>query len=461
MYVVVAGCGRVGSQLAEYLRYERHKVTLIDRDAAALERFSGRFRGKFVQGDISSKDILLKAGINKAGGFAAVTDSDDANLAASELAIKSYGIEKTVARVYKPVRQKAFSEKGVNNVCGTVIIAERLREKLFKNPRSIVQQDSSDAGVQIVEFGIGPEATGKPAGGLTQGISSRLLVLMRDGKQVSFDENTPLASGDQVVMTLRKEGWSVVKEFAGADLDDATLFGSMAFDLPTDAVEGEPPEARIIIGGCTQVGVYLAKLLDEAGHHITLMDEDPALLRKPSPGYSGDLAEGSISSEQSLVAAGIREADAFVATTRSDQANREAVKMARDNFRVRYVVARVFEPSEEITYESSGVPHVSATRSVSQALFDMLLAPVVRAKSSCLHHQYDVVEFSSPPAWKGKRVHTVMKTSGVIFAYIIRRSTGYMPEPNFVLRSGDTITALATSRKFQKLDKYLHKQFRA
>jgi trk system potassium uptake protein TrkA len=458
MHVVVAGCGRVGSQLAEYLKYERHKVTLIDRDAASLERFAGKFRGKFIQGDISGEEILLKAGIKKANGFAAVTDSDDANLAAAELAVKNYGIERTVARVYKPVRQKAFSEKGITNVCGSVIIAERLREKLFKNERSIVQQDSSDAGVQVVEFGIGREADGKPVGGLSYGISSSLLVLMRDGRELPFDENTPLASGDQVVMTLRKEGWKVVREFMGADLDDSAMFGSMAYDLPGNAVEGEPPEARVIIVGCTQVGIYLAQLLEEAGHHITLMDEDPALLRKPSPGFSGNLVEGSISSEQSLIAAGIKEADAFVATTRIDEANSTAVKMARDNFRVRHVVARVFEPSQEVMYETSGIPYVSATRSVSQVLLDLLLVPTVRAKSSCLHHQYDVVEFSCPPAWKGKRVRAAMNSSGVVFAYIIRRGTGYMPEPNFVLHAGDTITALATSRKFQKLDKYLHKQ---
>ena len=79
------------------------------------------------------------------------------------------------------------------------------------------------------------------------------------------------------------------------------------------------------------------------------------------------------------------------------------------------------------------------------------------AKSSCLFNQYDLVEFECPARWEGKRVRVASNAVKVTFAYIVRRSTGYMPEDNFVLREGDTITALVTARKIRKLEKSLLK----
>jgi Trk K+ transport system NAD-binding subunit len=67
------------------------------------------------------------------------------------------------------------------------------------------------------------------------------------------------------------------------------------------------------------------------------------------------------------------------------------------------------------------------------------------------------MEFESPARWEGKKVRVASNASKVTFAYIVRRSTGYMPEHNFVLRAGDTITALVTSRKIRRLEKTLLK----
>ncbi len=103
------------------------------------------------------------------------------------------------------------------------------------------------------------------------------------------------------------------------------------------------------------------------------------------------------------------------------------------------------------------MPYVCGTRMLAQALLEKLVNPVVRAKSSCLFNQYDLVEFECPARWEGKKVRVASNASRVTFAYIVRRSTGYMPEDNFVLREGDTITALVTARKIRKLEKSLLK----
>jgi trk system potassium uptake protein TrkA len=457
MNIIVAGCGGVGSRLAEYIVEEGHLVVVIDRDPAALDHLPRSVKSSAIVGDVIQDAVLIKAGIKKADGFAAVTQFDDTNLAIAESAMIKYEVPRVVARLVNPEKERAFARKGIDYFDSTVMIANRVRSQLFQSPGSIVQQDRSEVGVQVIEFAIGSEADGKPAGSLTYGISSRLLMLMRDNKIISFDEDTLLAREDKVVMTLRKEGWHIVRKCMGSDLDESACRGAVAFGLASDALDETTPGLRIIVGGCSQVGAYLATILDREGHKVTVLDPDPSLFQRVSEEYDGGFVEGDIFSQEALEKSGIKEADAFVAVSKSDEANRRAVETARNVFRVEHVMSRVFEPGEEPAYQALGMPYVCGTRMLAQALMERLVNPVVRAKSSCMFNQYDLVEFECPSRWEGKKVRAASGASKVTFAYIVRRSTGYMPEDNFVLRVGDTITALVTAKKIRKLEKTLLK----
>lgn len=457
MNIIVAGCGGVGSRLAEYIYDEGQHVVVVDRDPEALKHLPKSLKGATLVGDVMQDAVLVKAGIKKAGGFAAVTQFDDTNLAIAESAMNRYLVPTVVARLVNPDKERAFSRKHIDYFDSTVMIANRVRSQLFQSPDSIVQQDRSEVGIQVIEFGIGGEASGKPAGSLNYGISSRLLVLLRDNKVMPFDEATPLAKGDRVVITLRREGWRVVKECMGSDLDESACRGAVAFGLASDALDETTPGLKVLVAGCSQVGAYLGYILDREGHRVTLVDPDPSLFQRVSKEYAGGFVEGEIFAPETLEKAGIREADAFVAVSKSDEANRKAAEAARNVFKVEHVMSRVFEPEEEPAYQALGMPYVCGTRMLAQALLEKLVNPVVRAKSSCLFNQYDLVEFECPARWEGKKVRVASNASRVTFAYIVRRSTGYMPEENFVLRAGDTITALVTSKKIRKLEKTLLK----
>lgn len=457
MNIIVAGCGGVGSRLAEYIAEEGQQVVVVDRDPEALKHLPKSFKGTTIIGDVMQDAVLVKAGIKKAGGLAAVTQFDDTNLAIAESAMKNYQVPRVVARLVNPDKERAFSRKHIDYFDSTIMIANRLRSQLFQSPDSIVQQDRSEVGVQVIEFGIGGEAAGNPAGSLDYGISSRLLVLLRDNRPVPFDDDTPLAEGDRVVMTLRKEGWRVVKECMGSDLDESACRGAVAFGLASDALDEAKPGMKVLVAGCSQVGAYLAFILDREGHRVTLIDPDPSLFQRVSKEYGGGFVEGDIFSHEALEKAGVREADAFAAVSKSDEANRKAVEAARNVFMVEHVMSRVFEPEEEPAYQALGMPYVCGTRMLAQALLEKLVNPVVRAKSSCMFNQYDLVEFECPARWESKKVRVASNASKVTFAYIVRRSTGYMPEENFVLRAGDTITALVTARKIRRLEKTLLK----
>ncbi|MFA6001100.1 MAG: TrkA family potassium uptake protein [Thermoleophilia bacterium] len=120
MYVVIVGCGRVGSALALGLISEGHRVAVIDEDEDALLRLGEDFPGLFVHGVGIDIKALEKVHTENADAFVAATDGDNTNIVAAQLARKRFGVKSVVTRVYDPHRAKFFKENmGVNTICPT------------------------------------------------------------------------------------------------------------------------------------------------------------------------------------------------------------------------------------------------------------------------------------------------------------------------------------------------------
>lgn len=459
MYFIIAGCGRVGSRLAEYLSYEGHDVAVIDRDPGSFRRLGSAFNGIILEGMAFDEEVLLEAGIAEADAYAAVTDEDNTNLMAAEIARSVFEVPLVLSRLYNPEKELTYFKLGIDYVCGTTLVTDRIHEQLFQSRDSIVQQDRLDLGIKVVELSVGEEAAGKPAGSLSYGVSSKLLILLRDNMKLRFDEATPLEPGDRVVMLIRKEGWQKVIDCLGPGVDSpACRMYTIPAELADEAAAGPAPEeSRVIVGGCSMVGAHLAYILSMEGHNVTIIDEDAALFKRVPPGYAGEFTEGVVYDEETLIAAGIERADAFVSVTKKDNKNLMAAEVARLVFGVPHVMARLFNPDKEPTYQALQMPFVCGTTVLSQTMLERLLKPVVSVRAACLFNRYNLVEFESPPSWDGKTVRQAVKDSGVTFAYIVRRRSAYVPEDNFVLRSGDDVTALVTTRRLTRLDKGLRK----
>ncbi len=130
MNVVVVGCGRVGSQLATMLSIEGHNVTVIDKSDDAFRRLGGTFNGVTIVGLGFDEEILEEAGIRDADAFAAVTNLDNTNLMAAEVARKIFEVPHVVARLYNPARERTYQQLGLDYVCGTTLVAEVLVDKI-------------------------------------------------------------------------------------------------------------------------------------------------------------------------------------------------------------------------------------------------------------------------------------------------------------------------------------------
>lgn len=158
MNVIVVGCGRVGSQLATLLSVDGHNVTVIDKDPESFRRLGTTFNGVTIRGLGFDEDVLEEAGIHECDAFAAVTNLDNTNLMAAEVARKIFDVPHVVARLYNPQRERTYQQLDLDYVCGTTLVAENLLEKIQSGHGHHVD---SFGDVEIVIFKLRADMAGK------------------------------------------------------------------------------------------------------------------------------------------------------------------------------------------------------------------------------------------------------------------------------------------------------------
>jgi trk system potassium uptake protein len=124
--IVILGCGRVGALLATMLDREGHTVSIIDQSNSSFQRLPGEFGGNEFVGNGVDEEVLLRAGIKEADAFIAVTNGDNRNIMASQMAREIFKVKKVVCRIYDPIREEKYREMGLETICPTVIGAQGL-----------------------------------------------------------------------------------------------------------------------------------------------------------------------------------------------------------------------------------------------------------------------------------------------------------------------------------------------
>jgi trk system potassium uptake protein TrkA len=128
--VIIVGCGRVGSRLARALDGAGHHVTVIDEKVSAFDRLGGDFGGDMVVGTGIDQEVLRRAGIEKADCFASVTNGDNRNIMAAQIAKAVFNVPRVVTRIYDPIREEVYRELGLETVCSTTLVADLIHEYL-------------------------------------------------------------------------------------------------------------------------------------------------------------------------------------------------------------------------------------------------------------------------------------------------------------------------------------------
>jgi trk system potassium uptake protein TrkA len=124
LYIVIVGCGRLGSHLANRLSRTGHSVVVIDKDGGAFDQLTAEFGGFHIEGNATEFAVLKQAKIDKADVVIAATHDDNLNMMVAQIAKKLFDIGKVMARVLDPTREEIYRELGIETVCPTVIAAE-------------------------------------------------------------------------------------------------------------------------------------------------------------------------------------------------------------------------------------------------------------------------------------------------------------------------------------------------
>jgi trk system potassium uptake protein TrkA len=195
VHVIIAGCGRVGSELAANLERLSHTTTIIDKNPKAFERLRSETKGKKIVGFVFDRDVLEEAGIKEAGAFASVTNGDNSNIVAARVAKEFYRVPQVVARIYDPRRAQIYQRLGIQTVATVRWTTDQILRQML--PDDIPVEYTIDNG-EVIVAGVPapPHTVGKMANQLDAGGHRRLVAISRFGVPRIPDEDLAVQEGD-------------------------------------------------------------------------------------------------------------------------------------------------------------------------------------------------------------------------------------------------------------------------
>src|SRR5579863_10750671 len=172
--------------------------------------------------------------------------------------------------------------------------------------------------------------------------------------------------------------------------------------------------------GCGRVGSTLAHILEDRGHSVAVIDQDPEAFRRLGSSFQGKKVTGIGFDQRVLEEAGIREAAAFAAVSSGDNSNIIAARVVRETFGVVRVAARIYDPRRAEVYERLGIPTVATVRWTADQMLRKLLPEGTEPLWRDPTGKIVLSQVSVSPAWIGEPVKSVESSAGTRIAYIDR-----------------------------------------
>ena len=198
------GCGRVGSSLARNLERAGHSVAIIDQNPAAFRRLGPEFAGDQVTGMGFDRATLVRAGIDKAAAFAAVSSGDNSNIISARVARETFGVPHVVARIYDPKRAEVYERLGIPTVKTVPWTVHRLLSTLLGDKHVEDWRDPSGA-VSLVQVPLHEGWVGRKVTSLEAATGARVAFLTRFGRGILPTGTTMLQDGDQAHLLVTDE----------------------------------------------------------------------------------------------------------------------------------------------------------------------------------------------------------------------------------------------------------------
>ncbi|GGN21491.1 potassium transporter TrkA [Lentzea pudingi] len=197
MHVVIMGCGRVGASLARALERLDHQVAVIDKDPQSFRRLGSDFHGQQVIGNGFDRNVLIEAGVERAGAFAAVSSGDNSNIISARVARETFGVEHVVARIYDHKRAAVYERLGIPTVATVPWSTDRFLRMLLPEGASTAWRDPSGT-VAVLPIEVDEAWVGRPVRELEEAIGARVAFVMRFGTGVLPERSTVVQADDTI-----------------------------------------------------------------------------------------------------------------------------------------------------------------------------------------------------------------------------------------------------------------------
>ena len=203
MHVIIAGCGRVGSELATNLQRLGHDIVIIDKNKKSFERLKSDFSGKKIVGFAFDREVLHEASIEKADAFASVTSGDNSNILAARVAKDHFRVPHVVARIYDPRRAQIYQRLGIQTVATVRWTTDQILRSLI--PDEVPVEYTVDNGEVVITALPAPgELVGKKALEVDQPGLRRVVAVSRFGIPRIPDREFTIQEGDIVYISAAR-----------------------------------------------------------------------------------------------------------------------------------------------------------------------------------------------------------------------------------------------------------------
>jgi trk system potassium uptake protein len=212
---------------------------------------------------------------------------------------------------------------------------------------------------------------------------------------------------------------------------------------------------HVVIVGCGRVGSGLARIIEDQGHSVAVVDKDPTAFRRLHEGFGGQQVVGVGFDRDRLEAAGIREAAAVAAVTNGDNSNILTARVARETFGVAKVVARIYDPRRAVIYERLGIPTIATVQWTIDRVLRKLLPDA--SESDWIDPSARVVMVERPVAgsWAGHPLAEI-EVPGVARAVAVSRmGTAQLATEDLVTQDGDVVYLAVSVGHVDEVDAHL------
>jgi trk system potassium uptake protein TrkA len=205
MYLIIAGGGKVGANLARSLITHGHEVTLIEQRGDRFEMLEEEFEHQVQRGDATEVFVLEQAGIARPPDMVIATTGDDEdNIIICQLAREKYGVPKVIARVNDPRNQPHFDLLGISpTVCATLSLLALVEHEVPEHDLvHLLELRKENLEIVEVQIDQGSPCVGKVVDRIELPAGSQLISVVRNGQAKIADGDTKLEAGDQVLAIL-------------------------------------------------------------------------------------------------------------------------------------------------------------------------------------------------------------------------------------------------------------------